>query len=96
MRDKTLNLKWAAKLMASKSFVLLTDKESFIAMEGIDPNRLNDMLILQAQQASIDKFIEDLQLLRKAHERRVKQLGGKVGISRKKTSNNKRNRSQRR
>lgn len=99
MRDKRLNLKWAAKLTASKSFVVLTDKESVIALEGIDPNKLSDMLVLQAQQASIDAFLKDLTALKKAHERRVEELGGRVGVTKKRAtakkakSSSKRNRS---
>jgi hypothetical protein len=86
MRDKRLNLKWARKLMKAKTFVVCTETESFIAIEGINPNNLNDMLTLQAQQASIDSFITDLEGLREAHQRKVQELGGQVGITREEAS----------
>jgi hypothetical protein len=86
MRDKRLSLTWARKLLKAKSFVVCTDTESFIAMEGINPNNLNDMLVLQAQQASIDSFISDLEALRELHQQRVRELGGQVGVTREKSS----------
>lgn len=86
MREKRLNLVWAGKVLKAKGFVVLTDKESFIALDGINPNNLNDMLILQAQQASIESFMEDLKQLLAAHEQRVRELGGQVGITREKSS----------
>lgn len=86
MRDKLLALRWARKIMGSKSFVVLTDTESFIAMDGIDPNKLNDLLVLQAQHASVEAFQEDLEKLKLVHEQRVNELGGKVGITREKSS----------
>lgn len=82
MRDRVLNVKWANKVLKSKNFVVLTDKESMIALKGVDPDSLDDIFILQSQQAAINQFIDSLENLRKRHERRVQELGVNVGVKR--------------
>lgn len=86
MKDKRLNVKWANKVLRAKHFVVLTDTESYIAMEGMDPNSMDDMLVLQAQQASIDQFMDALKTLNDQHKKRIQRLGGKVGITRSKST----------
>lgn len=86
MHNKRLNLKWANKLLRAKAFVVLTDKEGVICMDGMDPNSLNDQFILQSQLASIEKFEGDLAELKARHQSRIRELGGKVGVTRRKPS----------
>jgi hypothetical protein len=79
MKYKTIRTKWAAKLLRAKYFVLLTDKESVIAMQGVDPLFSTDVFQVQAQAAEITYFIESLQRLQKDHDQALKKLlkGGK-------------------
>lgn len=67
-------LKWANKVLRAKNFVVLTDKESIIAVEGVKPMSLNDLVMLSEQAAAIENFIFMLKDLQAEHEDRVKQL----------------------
>lgn len=74
MKFNTLKLKWAKKLLAAKFFVVMTNKESAIAYEGVDPRSFTDVLALTAQAAELSEFYEQLGLLVKDHEAAIKAL----------------------
>lgn len=73
-------LRWAWKLLRSKYFVILTDKESVIAMSGYDPKKFNDFLAVSAQTAAIDGFLESLKRLRKDHEKIVDSFSDATSV----------------
>lgn len=87
--SKRENIKWANKVVRAKHFVVLTDKESALALDGVDPKSFNDMLALQSQAASLRAFKADLEELIKAHDNRVAELGGDLGITRSKRATSK-------
>lgn len=67
MRFNALKLKWAKRLLASKYFVLLTDKDSVIALNGVRPDSFEDQIALAAQTAAIEDFADRLQGLKHDH-----------------------------
>lgn len=85
---RIVKLRWAKKLAQAKFFVVLTDKESVIALDGVDPNSFTDILALQAQSAELDSFMEALQELKAEHERKLDELeGGPRATTRRKKVN---------
>lgn len=66
---KRINALWAGKLMRTKNFVVLTDTESVIRMDGVDPNSLEDIIKVEAQRASLSMFYDRLAGLIKLHDR---------------------------
>lgn len=76
MKFNTLKLKWAKKLLAAKFFVVMTNKESAIAYEGVDPRSFTDVLALTAQAAELQEFYEQLGVLVKEHETAIEALTG--------------------
>ena len=75
---KSTNAKWAAKLLKSRNFVVMTDTESALMFKGVDPSSFDDFLSLTAQIAELDKFIAALLRLKKEHNKAyVKLLGVK-------------------
>lgn len=71
-------LLWAKKLLKAKYFVVLTDKESVIALDGADPNSFVDVLALTAQSAEVNDFYEILGELVKDHAAAIKALTGEA------------------
>jgi len=69
-------IKWAIKILFAKYFVVLTDKESVIAMKGIRPDKFQDLLALKAQQNAIEDFGHKLKKLRSKHDKMVDKLVG--------------------
>lgn len=77
MKFTAIRIKWAKKLLGAKYFVVLTDKESAIALDGAKPDSFTDILALSAQAAEVNKFYEMLGELVKQHEAAVEELIGK-------------------
>jgi len=74
---RSVNARWAGKIMRAKNFVILTDKESVICMSGLKPAKLDDHIMLAAQAAELEAFDLKLQSLIKQHQRVInKMLGG--------------------
>lgn len=71
-----IKAKWAAKLMRSKHFVVLTDKESVICIKGVNPNDITDFVTLAAQTAELQNFSISLQQLIKDHDVAIRKLSG--------------------
>lgn len=74
MRD--VKLKWAYKVLKSKYFVVLTDKESAIMFHGIDPTSFEDVLALDAQTNDLQRFIYELNKLALSHRKQLRKLMG--------------------
>lgn len=74
MSERNLRIRWAHKLLKAKSFVVLTDKESIIALKGVNPNKLTDVLSLQEQAASLDNFLQQLKALQEEHEHAIETI----------------------
>lgn len=71
-----VKIKWAKKLLGAKYFVVMTDKESAIALDGADPESFTDYMALTAQAAEVDEFYLRLGELVKRHQKAVKQFTG--------------------
>jgi hypothetical protein len=75
---KSVNARWAAKVMKARNFVILTDKESVICMSGMRAAKLDDHILLASQAAELEVFDLKLQSLIKDHRKAVdKMLGGR-------------------
>lgn len=74
MDRKLKQLRWARKLMKSSAFVVLTDKEGFIYLDVIDPEKIADRNVLLAQRAEIRLFIDKLTEFDKMHEEAVERF----------------------
>lgn len=72
--NRVAKTKWASKLIGSKFFVLLTDKESVISLDGVDPNSLHDAIALDAQGASLREFHSRIGMLVKDHDKAAEKL----------------------
>lgn len=79
--SKKINLRWARKIMKSRNFVIMTDTESVIFLDGIDPNSMDNLVMLAAQASSLDDFIARLKEVAKHHEARATEITGKTGIT---------------
>jgi hypothetical protein len=66
----------ASYLMKAKFFVVLTDKQASLALDGVDPYSFTDVLALNAQAAELELFRDKLTELIKEHKKARKQLGG--------------------
>lgn len=74
MTFTTRKIKWAIKLLKSKMFVVLTDKEAAIAIDGADPYSLTDAITLAAQASELQMFNESIKELIDKHEAALTQL----------------------
>jgi hypothetical protein len=74
MRD--VKLKWALKILKSRYFVVMTDKESAIMFRGLDPTSFEDVLALTAQGNDLERFIFELNRLAVAHRQQARKLMG--------------------
>lgn len=82
MSFKSLKLRWARKLLRAKYFVVMTDTESAIAFEGVNPNSFTDEIALRAQATELQQFYTQLGTLVGEHEEALKKLtGGNRGKS---------------
>lgn len=83
-----IKVRWAKKLLSARFFVILTDKESVIALEGADPKSFNDLLALTSQTAEITDYHDKLGELVGEHEQAVINLTGRkrASTTRKKTT----------
>lgn len=79
--SRAVNLKWANRILRSKNFVVLTDKESVIYLDGIDPDSMSDLITLTAQASSLQVFTDRLQQLQKRHEKKIIELSGSVEVT---------------
>lgn len=76
MSFNTLKLKWARKLLKAKMFIVMTEKESAIAVDGADPYTFTDAMALAAQSAELEMFQQSLNQLVKDHQDALKNLSG--------------------
>lgn len=74
MRLQTVKTRWAAKILRAKYFVALTDKESVIVFDGVNPESFTDVMALAAQTAELDVFYDELGTLVKRHKLAVSKL----------------------
>lgn len=74
MSFTSIKIKWAQKLLKAKFFVVLTDKEAVIAIDGADPRSFTDLMALSSQTAEIEMFLDKLMLLSKDHKAAVDKL----------------------
>lgn len=76
MSYKTVRFKWARKVLKAKMFVVLTEKESCIAIDGADPFSLTDSLALAAQTAELEMFRDSLNNTIRDHKLALDRLSG--------------------
>lgn len=76
MGMRQVKARWAGKLLRSKHFVVLTDKESVICLQGASPDDINDYVALAAQAGELQDFSDKLKLLIKDHDRAVRKMKG--------------------
>lgn len=83
-------LKWMYKLTRTKSFVVLTDKESVVSIPLIDIEQIENSFIISAQAAVLMDFKQRLEGVIGEHEDAIKLLahrqGSKQTSGKKKTS----------
>lgn len=72
------NLQWAAKLLRAKNFVVLTDTDSVINLDGVEPRRMKSVLMLTAQKRALSVFQAKLQKLIEDHDKHIAIMGGAV------------------
>jgi hypothetical protein len=70
----TEKLRWAYKLLRSKTFVVLLDKQSVVFMPLVDLEAFENQFILAAQTASLHQFKERLEGLIREHEEAIQLL----------------------
>lgn len=75
--DYRIRLRWARKIMSARSFIVLTDNESILALSGVDPTTLGDFETLVHQRLEIEDFIEKLEVLARAHSAKIAQITGR-------------------
>lgn len=71
MKFKSIRLVWAAKLLKSKFFVVMTERESIIALDGAKPESFSDLLALIAQTAELRMFHKNVGELIEAHDEAI-------------------------
>ena len=72
MVRKAIAYRWGYKLARSKYYVVLTDQESVIKFDGVDPESMIDKFSLDAQKASLVAFRGKLDKLIKDHDKALK------------------------
>lgn len=68
-------LLWAIRVLRSKSYIVLTDKEAVISLKIRPPETLEDVVVLESQLHCIKAFQSDLDEL-------AKQFKTEVGLLR--------------
>lgn len=69
-----VKLIWAKRLLRAKYFVVMTDKASVIAFDGVEPGDMTDMTVLDLQQAELKMFNDDLVRLMKRHQQAINKV----------------------
>jgi hypothetical protein len=87
-KAQLVRLQLARRVARAKFVIVLTDKESTIALDGVDPRSFKDIVALHAQAAAIDDFIARLKELQVEHEVAIRKLEGvsSAAISKKKST----------
>lgn len=83
---RSVKARWATKLLRSKHFVVMTDKESVICFQGVDPNSFDDLLALMAQSSELQMFNDKLKELIRRHDKAIKKLKGEYAPTAKRKS----------
>jgi len=86
--NRVIKMRWARKLMQAKYFVLLTDSEAVIALDGVEPELMLDAISLEAQSAELKEFRRRIDILIKDHNRALANFR-KVTRSKRATTNRK-------
>lgn len=73
MSFRTAKLKWAKRLLRAKYFVVLTNDAAIIALDGADPDKLDDFLVLRAQTSELIEFHTELGALIERHQAAVEK-----------------------
>jgi hypothetical protein len=68
------NIQWAWKVLTSKSFAVMTDSETAIQIDVLDPFEMEDLTTLLGQQQSFKVFNERFTQLEIDHEQAVHLL----------------------
>ena len=76
-----IKVRWAKKLLHAKYFVVLTDKESAIAIDGADPDSFVDHLALESQAAEVQMFYEKIAELVKTHNKALAKFQGSKNVT---------------
>lgn len=87
MSFTTLKARWAAKLLKAKYFIVMTDTESAIAFEGVNPASMDDQIALAAQRAELAHFHSELGNLIRQHDRALKDLESANAVQKTKKKN---------
>lgn len=66
--------KWLGKLAKSKNFIVLTDKESVINIQGVDPKNFNDMFTVSSQLGALMRFRARIDAVIRRFEKEVEGL----------------------
>ena len=53
-------IKWAYRLLRTDSYVVLTDKQSVINLPIVDGDRIEDIVLMKVQIASLEDFSQKL------------------------------------
>lgn len=69
-----VQLRWARKILKAKHFIVLTDSEGIIALQGVDPHNLHDVIMLEEQAATISGFMERLKDLKREHDEAIANI----------------------
>ena len=74
MKFQALKLKWAQRLLKAKFFIVMTEKESAIAIDGADPFSFDDATALHSQLAELEMYRDSLEELISDHRTAIKRL----------------------
>lgn len=80
MKYSKLKLKWAKRIIGARQLVVLTDKSSVIMLEGLDPDKLQDVTVLRAQSAELRHYHTMLGSLIRRHDLVIKRLTAKKSV----------------
>lgn len=72
-------LKWALRLLRSRTYVLLTDKEAVVSIPLADIDSFENQFLLSAQTASLQEFRSRLEDLIGEHEQAIQLLAHRKG-----------------
>lgn len=84
-------LKWALKLLQSRTFVVLLDKSSVVNIPLANINSFENQLLLAAQTAALQEFRSRLEDLIREHEEAISLLAHRQSVhteAKAKTRNN--------
>lgn len=72
-----LSLIW--DLLWSKAYVVLTNKRAVVSVPTMDIHKIENVLLLSAQQASLTEFYDRMGEALEEHSRQVELLTGRKG-----------------